>query len=121
MRILVCGDRNWDNAPRMRAVLRHYWEIYAGFELIEGEARGADKLSRVLYESDWPEGKVHPFPANWAKFGKAAGPIRNQQQLDEGKPDLGLAFHNDIEHSKGTKDMVSRLEKAGIPVEVFTE
>jgi hypothetical protein len=40
--------------------------------------------------------------------------------LDEGKPDLVLAFHNDIEHSKGTADMVRRAARAGVRVEVIT-
>ena len=36
--------------------------------------------------------------------------------LDESKPDLVVYFHDDIENSKGTKDMITRAEKANIPV-----
>ena len=36
--------------------------------------------------------------------------------LDEGKPDTVVYFHDNIERSKGTKDMVSRAKKAGLPV-----
>ena len=39
--------------------------------------------------------------------------------LEEGKPDKVLAFHEDIESSKGTKHMVKISQEAGIPVEVF--
>ena len=56
------------------------------------------------------------FPAQWDKYGKSAGVIRNQQMLDEGKPDTVVYFHDNIERSKGTKDMVSRAKKAGLPV-----
>lgn len=52
---------------------------------------------------------------------KAAGPIRNSQQLKEGKPTCCLAFHKDIEKSVGTADMVRRCEKAGVPVKVVKE
>lgn len=61
-----------------------------------------------------------PFPAKWKEFGRAAGPIRNQQMLDEGKPELVLAFHDDLENSKGTKDMVGRAMKADLPVILYT-
>lgn len=40
------------------------------------------------------------FPAKWNEHGKAAGPIRNQQMLTEGKPDVVFAFHDDIASSK---------------------
>ncbi len=40
--------------------------------------------------------------------------IRNQQMLDEAKPDMVLAFPG----GRGTDDMVSRAEKAGVPVTI---
>jgi len=40
--------------------------------------------------------------------------------LDEGKPTYVLAFHDNLAESKGTKDMVTRAKKAGIPVEVWS-
>lgn len=46
------------------------------------------------------------------KYGKSAGPIRNQTMLDDGKPDLVLAFPG----GRGTADMVAKAEKHGIPV-----
>jgi hypothetical protein len=33
--------------------------------------------------------------------------------LEDGQPDLVLAFHSSIEESKGTKDMVKRARAAG--------
>ena len=35
-------------------------------------------------------------------------------------PNLVLAFHDDIESSRGTKNMVAIARKAGVPVEVIT-
>ncbi len=51
---------------------------------------------------------------------KAAGPIRNQQMLDE-EPDIDLviAIHEDPTLGKGTRDMVSRARKAKKPVHIF--
>lgn len=113
-RILICGDRNWKDKEFIHHTLfpSPLWE--KGFVecIIEGEAKGADKLAREIGEEY--KIPVLKFPANWIEFGKSAGPIRNQQMLDEGKPDLVLAFHDNIESSKGTKDMISRATKAGI-------
>ena len=116
MRVLVCGDRNWTDIEVIRQKLISIPDISV---VIEGEARGADRIARqVAEELNIP---VEKFPANWDKYGKAAGPIRNQQMLDEGKPDLVLAFHNDLENSKGTKDMVIRADKAGVETVVIKQ
>ena len=59
------------------------------------------------------------YPADWKKYGRAAGPIRNLQMLDNGKPDICYAFHDCIEKSKGTKDMVNRCKANGLTVNVI--
>ena len=87
-----------------------------GIIVIHGDCRGADKMAGVVAEKLGME--VIPFPAKWEKHGRSAGPIRNQQMLDEGKPDKVIAFHQDIDNSKGTKNMIKIAEKAGIPVEL---
>jgi hypothetical protein len=129
MRVLVCGDRNWTNAHLIRERLaRVVMALPEGEELfvIHGAARGADSIAGDIAQS-WrvtlPHGRITvlAFPANWGTYGKAAGVIRNQQMLVEGRPNLVLAFHNDIESSKGTKDMVRRARKAGILTEVIGE
>ena len=50
-----------------------------------------------------------------------AGTDRNQEMLDESKPDLILAFSSDIENSTGTSDMVRRAKKVNLPVRVYNE
>lgn len=111
-RVLVCGDRNWRDRLFLCEVLDTFHRLL-GFEcVIEGEARGADSMAR-----EWAERArvpVLPFPADWATHGKAAGPIRNGRMLAEGMPTLVLAFHDDIEASKGTRDMVSRAKRANV-------
>lgn len=115
MRILFCGDRNWTNYN----VIVDTMIDLGPTVVIEGEARGADRMAREAAEdSSIP---VLKFPAHWERYGAAAGPIRNRQMLDEGKPDMVVAFHNDIQNSKGTKNMVEQAKKRGIPVRVITE
>jgi len=116
MKVLVCGDRNWKDDIKMNQVLR---TLQKDIILIHGDCRGADKMSAQIGKRFGF--KVIAYPANWKVYGKGAGPIRNQQMLDENPDiDLVLAFHNGIEHSKGTKDMVQRADKKGIKYKLIT-
>jgi len=114
MRIIVAGDRNW---KRMDIIERELKKFPSGTIVIHGDAKGADTLGGFV--ADKLGFKVIPFPAKWKIYGKGAGPIRNQQMLDEGKPDMVLAFHENINESKGTKDMVNRARGIGIKVEII--
>ena len=113
MRLLVCGDRNWWDALTIRT------ELFSRMPsvVIEGEARGADTIAREEAESLGIP--VEKYPADWEKHGRAAGPIRNKQMIDEGKPDFVLAFHDDYENSRGTRNMVSQAQDRGIPTTVW--
>lgn len=115
MRILFCGDRNWTNYKFIVDIISEMKPTV----VIEGEARGADSMARDAAE--YFGIPVLAFPADWNTHGKAAGPIRNSQMLKEGKPDLVVAFHNDIKNSKGTKDMVTKARSKDIKVYVYTE
>lgn len=108
MRVLVCGGRDYNNKD---LVFEELDKIQPSF-LIEGGAKGADTLAWRWGNINLSPDQKRSFPANWDKHGKAAGYIRNQQMLDEGKPDLVLAFPG----GKGTADMVRRAQKLGITV-----
>lgn len=112
-RLLICGDRNWIDKEQIRKCI----ETINPDVIIEGEARGADRMAReVALEMNYVLGEdLLSFPADWDKHHKAAGVIRNQQMIDEGKPNIVYAFHNNIHESKGTKDMIKRSLKAKIP------
>lgn len=63
----------------------------------------------------WAENNKVPqlcYLADWKTHGLNAGPIRNKQMLDEGKPDLVLAFPG----GRGTANMVTQARKAGVRV-----
>lgn len=116
MRVLVCGSRDWRNYD---LILEHVGMLKHVDVIIEGGAPGADSLARKVARKLYIP--YLEFTAAWRKDGKRAGPMRNQRMLDEGKPDLVLAFHNHMEHSKGTKDMVDRAEKADVEVRIVEE
>lgn len=121
MRILVCGGRKWGYS------WSKYWEEwvkdhalfneaaeeiqkkYKPTFVIYGAAKGADEVGESLKKMG-VEGKA--YPADWKTHGRAAGPIRNQQMLEEGKPDLVIAFSG----GAGTADMTRRAKNAGVEV-----
>lgn len=111
MRVLVCGSRYFNDYELLEKVL----DEYSISTIIEGEARGADRLSR-LYASRH-EIPYQAFPAEWNKYGRAAGPIRNTQMVVEGKPDFVIAFRGP--NSRGTQNMINQARKAGIETKVI--
>ncbi len=109
MRILACGGRKYANVDVVRAVLAKFDPAIS--ILIHGDQRGADRLAaRVAKDLGWSE--IVPFPADWDRYKKAAGHIRNQQMLDEGHPDVVIAFPGGV----GTDGMVDRARRAKVPV-----
>lgn len=116
MRVLVCGGRDFSDQGLLCKVLGGLVDEFGlDFTIIEGCARGADRMAGV-----WADihNKGHlQFPADWDRYGGAAGPKRNQQMLDEGQPDLVIAFPG----GTGTSDMIRRATKAGIEVRKITE
>lgn len=107
MRVLVCGGRDYMDHKRVFQTLSCIEGVAV---IIHGGALGADSwAAQWAYDYEVP---CFRYPARWKVHGKAAGPIRNQQMLDEGKPDLVVAFPGGI----GTADMVRRARAAGVEV-----
>lgn len=50
-----------------------------------------------------------PFPANWLKYKRGGGPIRNRQMILEGKPDCAIIFLSP--KSTGTLNMKNLLDE----------
>lgn len=146
MRVLVCGSREWDDEPIVFNVLDGYLEQqrYTNrflpndepLVVIQGGAKGADAIA-AAWGCENTDVRHEQYPADWATHGKAAGPLRNQQMLDEGKPDVVIAFKDafqpDIPDNVvigdlytvrrpkgGTEDMVRRAKAAGIPVYIVS-
>jgi hypothetical protein len=114
MRVLVCGGRTFDDQEMLDAAL-HQINIETPISLIiQGMARGADLLAKQWAERNGVA--CIGYRADWKRYGnRTAGPIRNQEMLDDGKPELVVAFPG----GKGTLDMVRRADKAGVPVRTY--
>lgn len=116
MRVLVCGSRTWKSRIAVEVVLDGLLVLYGSLVLIEGCApKGAD---RFAHDFDRPNVEHEHYPADWAAYDKGAGFIRNQQMLDEGKPELVVAF-TDQPRTRGTNDMVCKAKMANVPTWVL--
>ena len=120
MKILVCGSRVWTNRAAIERELR---KLGSGLVVVHGAHwQGADAMVDVVVHDLGLQ--VRRYPANWKKFGRAAGPKRNQEMIDKehlpAEPiDVCLAFAENFSAAHGTSDMRRRAITAGIRVESF--
>ncbi len=110
MKVLVTGSRSWKDFTRIKEVID---ALPDDAEIIHGAARGADSIAGGIAAARGL--KVTAYPANWKRYGKLAGPIRNDQMLALG-PELVLAFWNG--YSTGTLHTINGARTLGIEVRV---
>ena len=113
MMLLITGTREGVPLQRIQKAFDRLVEAFPdGLEvtLVHGAARGVDQMcAEEAIRRGW---NTEAYPANWTRFGKAAGPIRNQEMVDLG-PDFFIAFP--VPHSRGTRDCIRRAKEAKIP------
>lgn len=113
MKVIIAGGRDFKNYKLLKEkcdiILREtvVTEIVSGKQMSEdsdGNKWGADYLGELYAkEKGFP---VKPFPADWTKYGKAAGPIRNKEMAVYA--DYLIAFWDG--KSTGTKDMIEKMK-----------
>lgn len=88
-------------------------QLPAVTEIVSGTARGVDRLGEQL--TGVKNIPVQRFPADWDKYGKGAGHIRNKQMADYA--DVLIAIWDG--KSKGTDNMIKTMLKLNKPVWVW--
>lgn len=113
MIVLVCGGRDFGDRQFVYDTLDELDQREEITCIVHGGATGADAhadgwaMSRGRVATRYP---VQDW--EWRSHGKRAGAMRNQRMLDEGKPDMVVAFPG----GRGTADMVRRAKRAGVSV-----
>lgn len=108
-RVLVCGGRDYRD---FAAVNRELSKVHAEKTItcvVQGGAAGTDGFARQWALEHGI--RCETYAAEWTRLGNRAGTIRNQEMIDEGRPDAAVAFPG----GSGTADMVARLARAKIP------
>lgn len=100
MKVLVTGDRNWNDF----GAIRDFLEDQQASVVIHGGAAGADELASMAAQALGIKCRI--YEAEWRKLGPKAGPIRNKTMFDKELPDIVGAFHDKLDESRGTGGMV---------------
>lgn len=104
-RVLITGSRDWVDEATIRDALQAEWET--GAVLVHGACpSGADSIADRLWT-----GAIEPHPAEWSRYGRRAGPIRNAAMVARGA-DVCLAFIR--RNSRGACHLANLAEQAGI-------
>lgn len=112
MKILVCGGRHYSDEEKVRVTLAKLFADHDERILIHGGAPGADSLAGSVARA--MGATVRVYQAEWAKFGRRAGPMRNQRMLDAERE--GLDWVVAFPGGSGTRDLVNRARKALLKV-----
>ena len=114
-RIVVAGCRNFNDYSVVKKYIdmcisdirKHYTLIF-----LSGGCRGVDKLGeRYAKENRF---SIEYYPAEWEKYGRAAGPKRNERMASAA--DYVICFWDG--KSKGTASMISYAKAREIPIKI---
>ena len=112
-RVIIAGGRDFDDYDLVFSTMDKLLQnITEPITIVCGMARGADTLGERYAISKGYE--VARFPADWGKFGKAAGYKRNEQMAQNA--DALVAFWDGS--SRGTKHMIDLAHKYNLRVRV---
>jgi hypothetical protein len=128
--VLVTGDRKWTHIETVVTALSSF---ASNTVVVHGYADGADTVAEVVANAMGL--RTVRCPAHWRHndpkcvkvwgecppdceelVGHPAGMIRNQKMYDSYYPELILAFHDNIDKSRGTKAMIKYSRKKGTRV-----
>ena len=120
-RIIIAGSRQFSDYEKMLKTLDelgvHLINTIDPVEIISGHALGADTLGEKFAKAyNYP---LKLFPADWKKYDRAAGPIRNEQMAKyAAEANRGILIAFPIGESKGTRNMIKLAQQYGLEVEI---
>lgn len=114
-KLLIAGSRNFNDYLYLKKRIDKLISNWNKKELliIEGGARGADKLGRLYAQNN--EIEYQTFEAEWEKLGKRAGYARNIKMAETATH--AVIFWDGV--SPGTKHMIKILEEKNVRTIVF--
>lgn len=116
-KLLVCGSRGIIDKSWIKTQIESYWywnlACYEKVTIIEGAARGVDTIAKeYAQENGW---LLEEYPAEWDKYGKSAGYIRNEIMV-KAADEVLILWDGE---SKGTKHDIDLCEKHNKPYKVL--
>lgn len=123
-RVIIAGGQNFNDYDLLRMKVNYYTFMMepGSIEIVSGKQMTVDKDTGECYGADYFGERyadhhgipVKEFPANWKKYGKSGGPIRNKEMAAYGTH--LIAFWDG--QSSGTRNMIEEAKKARIAVKI---
>ena len=116
-RVIICGSRTFADKALLTESLDTILSGLGEVEIVSGHAKGADALAEEYAEQHGL--KLSVFRADWKRYGKAAGPRRNQQMLEYAmeKEPVVVAFWDG--RSRGTRNMIDQATAGDAAVHII--
>lgn len=112
MKTIIAGSRTAEQVHLHRALMKCKWTDQIT-EVVCGEAKGADRLGKRWALDE--RLSVRSFPADWNKWGKAAGPKRNVEMAMYAQACIAVWDGE----SRGTHHMITEARDRGLRLFVY--
>ena len=108
---IIAGSRTYnDFHTLLKAIENCPWKIT---KVISGRARGVDQMGERW--ADYKDLPCDKYKAEWDKYGKRAGYLRNEVMADQAEALIALWDYQ----SKGTRNMIDIARRKGLEVFVW--
>jgi hypothetical protein len=104
-RIVIGGYRNFNDYEIFKDFVDLCIRDKTEITILSGHCKGTDLMAERYAKEKGFALEIHP--ADWKKYGKAAGPIRNRQMVENA--DTVIAFAS--ETATGTKNLIQNAKK----------
>lgn len=114
-RVVVSGCREYNNYVEAKTYIEeclNEFDIKEKIVFVVGGCKGADKLAEISAQENGIDIEIHP--AQWEKFGRKAGPLRNKQMVE--KSDYVICFWDG--NSRGTKSTINYARQHNKPLKI---
>lgn len=116
LRFVIAGSRHFNDYKRLKNeldIIFRFYNVKAEITIISGGCRGADALGeRYARENGIP---LEIFEAEWDKYGRAAGPIRNEKMVEYSS--AVICFWDN--KSRGTFSLIKLANKHKKPIKII--
>jgi predicted Rossmann fold nucleotide-binding protein DprA/Smf involved in DNA uptake len=113
MKVIIAGGRDFSDYSLLKESCDQILSNLDNIEIVSGRAKGADSLGEEYALENGHNCKI--FPADWDKYGKAAGYKRNSEMAEYAE--LLIAFWDGT--SRGTEHMINIAEKKGLKIKII--
>lgn len=111
--LIVAGGRDFDDYYTLRDILDRHMLGRGDVAIVSGHARGVDQMAEAYAQRAGIP--VATYPADWKRYGKRAGMVRNAEMADVADELVAIWDGK----SRGTAAMINMMRRRKKPVTVY--